>query len=414
MTSKHRNYILPTQILRSAGRLLAGFLPVFMAISTVFLLSACDNGDAIDDQPEATEYDNTVLLYYPWSGGVTHDDRSLYADFRSNIDSIESAIVRSGGTGKTRVLLFLSDNASTARLSWLRYNRGRVERQTIREYANLRFDRAATLQTILNDAAGPSPTPHYTIITGGHGTGWLPGDANPAGRIARRSYGGSSPTMRTDIAQIDSAIRQSVVRHVDCLCFDGCYMANVETAYALRNSVDYMIASTSEIMSIGLPYHLIWEQLSSAAPDYRAITDAFLRFYQSYTYPYGALSVVDCRQTVEAAALMRRLDAQLADAGIRPTDIAAQPLDGYTPHVFFDMEDYTTRASALLTTKGITPPDFTLLYKHLVVANACTPSLFTEYSSPSVFTISTNCGITISDPSINKVATQNKKWYDRS
>ena len=41
------------------------------------------------------------------------------------------------------------------------------------------------------------------------------------------------------------------------ILFDDCYMSTVEVAYDLREVTNYLIASTSEMMAYGMPYHKI-------------------------------------------------------------------------------------------------------------------------------------------------------------
>ena len=74
--------------------------------------------------------------------------------------------------------------------------------------------------------------------------------------------------------------------------FDDCNMTGVEVAYELRNNAHYIIGSPTEIMAYGMPYELLWRELSKTQPDYNHICTEFINFYNDYKYdgipyPYG-------------------------------------------------------------------------------------------------------------------------------
>lgn len=182
-------------------------------------------------------------------------------------------------------------------------------------------------------------------------------------------------------------------------------MANIETAYQLRHATDFLIASTSEIMRIGLPYDDIWTYLKSSEPNYHAIVEKFSDFYSSYTYPYGALSVVDCRQTERAASLMRQLNMLMTASGLKSSDIKVQALDGFEDNVFFDMKAYTEGVIKAVAAPAALSDAFRELYADMIPAHTCTPNLYSVYLRGNIFKVDSNCGLTISDPTVNRQAT---------
>ena len=50
----------------------------------------------------------------------------------------------------------------------------------------------------------------------------------------------------------------------DYILFDACLMSQVEVAYELRDTADYLILSPAEVMSAGFPYFKITKYLLSA------------------------------------------------------------------------------------------------------------------------------------------------------
>lgn len=352
------------------------------------------------DNPEPT-YTNTVILYFPWSGSRTSASDGLYDAFIDNIESIKSAIVKERGLANNRLMVIIATSATEGHLSEVVYNNGKCQEVPIKEYSNWSFTTKANITTMFNDVAINSHTPTYSMLIGSHGMGWLPRESQPGKAYA---FGGVTPEMMTNIDVLDSAIVESSVKHLQYLCFDDCYMANLETAYQLRDATDYLIASTSEIMSIGLPYSEIWTYMKSSTPNYSAIVNKFNSFYSTYENPYGALSVTDCRKTEQAATLMKQLNTLMAEKGISASSITPQALDGFKYHVFFDMKDYTDRVFNALGGNTSLSSDFDKLFSDMVVAHSCTPKLFSVYLVGNEFSVSTNSGLTISDPTVNSQA----------
>ena len=69
--------------------------------------------------------------------------------------------------------------------------------------------------------------------------------------------------------------------HTDYILFDACYMGNVETAYELKDVTDFLVASSMEISSMGVPYRQAAPYLLGS-PDYEKIC-------QTYYYHNAAL-----------------------------------------------------------------------------------------------------------------------------
>ncbi|MDN5280233.1 MAG: hypothetical protein PWR01_4198 [Clostridiales bacterium] len=92
------------------------------------------------------------------------------------------------------------------------------------------------------ETAKAYPAKHYAAIFWNHGSGWK--DAN--GEIIKGiSYDDSSNNHITT-AQLTVATREikaALGRNLDVLGFDACLMQMIEVAYAVKDNVDYLIAS---------------------------------------------------------------------------------------------------------------------------------------------------------------------------
>ncbi len=370
---------------------------ILLSFVGAIALSSCHRNDEPEPEPKA----HTVVLYFPWSG--------LLGYINQNIDSIKSSIVAQGGMGDNRVMLLMATNTTHYTLSEITFNGTTCQQEQLKTYANENFTSTDMIRQMLDDVARYASTPSYSMIIGAHGSGWLPKANNKIHRAI--GVNSSNSELKIDIDQLDSAIVMSGIKHLNYICFDDCYMANIETAYQLKDCTDYLIASTCEVMNAGMPYHEVWKYLMSPSPNYTAITTEFNQFYLNYTYdgtayPYGALSVTDCRQLESIVEPMSRLNELLSQAGIDITTLSPQTLDGYTPHKFFDMQDYTNKALAAIGGNDELASLFNTFYSNAIIAHTCTPYIYSEVSGNGrVFKVESNCGLTISDPTTNTTAT---------
>lgn len=215
-------------------------------------------------------------------------------------------------------------------------------------------------------------------------------------------------TFSTDIPTLAQAIANAGMK-MEYILFDDCYMANVEVAYELRNVTDFLLASTSEVMAVGVPYYSMWASLASVTPGYVDAVSAFDRFYRDYVMPYGTFSAIDCRQMDELATAMREINSKykLSDEALH----GIQVLDGFYDPIFFDMGDYLEK----LCTGSVDYSYIVTLMESAVCSKCNTAQIYSFlYNSPTVIDVNTFSGITISDPSINSVALDGKEktsWW---
>ena len=129
---------------------------------------------------------------------------------------------------------------------------------------------------------------------------------------------------------------------MEYILFDDCYMSSIEVAYALRHVAEYLIACPTEIMAFGMPYAEIGRYLLGE-PDYESICREFYEFYSTYQYPYATFGITDCSELDALASLMREINGQYVFDESQRRDL--QPMDGYTPTIFYDYGDYVAHPS---------------------------------------------------------------------
>ncbi len=400
----------------------------------IMLFTLCGCGEEAIDITTVNQ--QTLFIYMPWSG--SEDEVGLYEVLKENLDSIESAIVTNGGLGKTRVVVFLSESATSSTLYEICYENNACTHQKIRTYEGHNYTTVEGLTSILNEVKNKAYALNYALIVGCHGTGWTPVEAwenypysakpalagtnSPKGTTLQvKQNDPSSPYPRTrfygsitssdyaaNISTLTEAISQAGL-HMQFILFDDCYMANVETAYELRNVTNFLIASTSEVIDLGMPYADMWSYLNTATPKYSSAINAFYNFYKDYSTPCGTIAAIDCRQMDNLAAVMKQINSEctLADSLLE----SIQLLDGFNVPLFYDFGDYVEK----LCTNPYIYETFTAQLAKTVNSKAATEYIYSHlYVVPQYIPIETFSGLTISDPSENPVALRSKtstSWW---
>lgn len=398
----------------------AWVMTITCALAIVALLASCGNEDVTDVNDINKQ---TVLVFMPWTG---NDDGSqgLYSYFQQNLDSIEQAIVANKGYSG-RLMVFLSTSANASSLYEVTYQAGAIFHTPVKTYEGSDYITAQGITQILGDVKTHAYALNYAMIIGGHGCGWTYASdwLQPSAPRQERLWPGSSakayPQTRfigparpgshaIDVETLAQGISEAGVK-LQYLLFDNCYMANVETAYALRQATNWLVASTSEVMATGMPYASMWQHLASPTPSYEGIVSAFHTYYTHYPTPCGTLSAIDCRQMEALAYIMRNINRHytLAD----PLADSIQVLDGYGTPLFFDLGSYVSH----LCTNASLRSDFEAQLKRTVPYSATTDTLYSNlYGHPVYLQVKQFCGLTISDPSRNTVAANGKRktaWW---
>ena len=404
--------------MNTAATRLKAFATAAAAILAAALAVSCG-----EDEPEVQPTQQTILVYMPWSG--TETSVGLYRAFLANLDSIEAGIKGKKGLEGQRLMLFISDSHSSSTLYELTYTANGLDRTEVASYEGNAYTTAEGISEIISTVKQHAPALNYAMLIGCHGTGWTKKDtwrnypyyAKPAAAMQvwdedytpTRFYG-SVADMRyaTEITDLAEGIERTGTK-MQYILFDDCYMANVETAYALRRATNFLIASTSEIIDIGMPYASMWKSIAKPAPDYAGAVTAFGSFYSSYKIPSGTLSAIDCRQTEALAKLMKEANARYS----LPDGMAdsVQVLDGFTQPIFYDMADYADK----LCPAGELKDSITAQIARTVRAKTATPTVYSAlFYKPKYITVSSFSGLTISDPTTHPAAATGvalTEWY---
>ncbi len=399
----------------------------------VLLVAAISVASCTEEGPDTESINKqTILVFMPWTG-TANGSEGLYPYFKKNLDSIESAIVKAGQMNG-RALVFLSTSANTSSLYEITLVNKKIQHTQIKEYSGNAYTTADGITQLLNDVKSNAYALNYAMVISSHGMGWTfkddwdnyPYSAKPRryALVSNHDKGNHAPyyptrfygsvddinNYGTDIESLETGIRNAGVK-MQFILFDDCYMANVETAYQLKDVTNFLIGSTSEIMAQGMPYQTMWTALASPTPSYATVTDAFNKFYSNYKTPCGTLSAIDCRQMDKLAEVMKLINSKFSFDSSRLDSI--QTLDGFSKSIFYDMKDYV---DSLCTDKDLLN-DFNSTFKQAIKSTVHTDSIYSAINpleGGQFIKLKRYSGITISDPSVNSVALKGKEktaWW---
>ncbi|MGI6223270.1 MAG: clostripain-related cysteine peptidase [Prevotella sp.] len=390
-------------------------LTVFLSVGLLF--SACSDDDDGGGNSESELSRQTIFVLMPWSG--TDSNSGLYSYFLENIESMKAGIKDNGGLSDCRLIVMLASSPLQGRLFEITYENGATVEHLLKNYSSAEWLTSQGIAGLLDTVKAQAPASSYAMIIGSHGVGWTYKDdwteypyrikramSHTAGRPLTRFFGSVEEPAKygIDVETLADGIEQAGLQ-MQYILFDDCYMANAETAYALRKVSQYLVGSTSEVMAAGMPYEEMWNAL--VTNDYSEMTSEFYDFYSSYYYPYGALSVINCKQVDGLATIMQQINSRytMSDATLD----SVQVVDGFSPTIFYDLGDYV---HYLCKDSSLTA-QFDQQMKQVVVSTAHTHTLYSAISD-SFFTLIDYSGITISDPSTHTVAVKGKEkteWW---
>lgn len=190
------------------------------------------------------------------------------------------------------------------------------------------FASAPASVTATGSAPIDRPIPTVSVPTSWPATKWFGQDTgeNPAGYL--------------DVEQLSEAIPSGVF---DWILFDACFMASVETLYALRDKAERIVCSPAEVIADGFPYAEIMAELLRPEPDLRAVCETYYRHYADDPRPAYRSATVSLVETSQFEALAAATASVLGAALTADPEVLSvmdlnrvQPLDRYRRHFLFD------------------------------------------------------------------------------
>lgn len=385
----------------------------FLILFAIIVLASCGgNDDPVNPVKPfvPTKTKNTLFVFMPYTAN-NNGGNSLYYSLKGNIEDMERAIEQEKGLGNSQLIVFISENIKTSHLIYIGYNKnkGKCQRDTLKTYTDYDYTIPDGITSLLTNIKQMAPADNYSMIIGCHGEGWMPKPKS----TQTRYFGGTA--IPIDISNFNEGIKNAGMK-MNFILFDDCYMSGIEVAYQLREAANYLIASTSEMIAYGIPYHIILKYLLYDTPDYDALCRDFTSFYKTYTYnltpmPYGTIAVTDLGYTEEMATFMKTVNSTHTFDIDKIDDVQDLDVEHYTPTVYFDFGSYLR---VLCGDDATTYAEGTKLLDKLVPYKGTTGMIYSGAGNKSL-KLKEYSGLTISDPSINSSAIKTKKqtaWWN--
>jgi hypothetical protein len=322
-------------------------------VSSLFIICSCRE----DENPGQESVSRTIIVYMAADNDLSLDAIADIREMKQNFSATGiNLIVFVDAWGEEPYLLQINSSGEAF----------------IKSYQELNSADTGTMQTIIREIAAMYPADEYGLILWSHGTSWLPAGSR------LRSFGQDSGKEMNiaDLAEV-------LPLHFKFILFDACLMGAVEVVYELRNTADYIIASSTETIAEGFPYHLILPELLKSNPDWPMVAQQYFDYYnnQQGVYRSATVSVVKTDELEALAYEMKRLMENLTpDETFNRT--AVQRLDVYDEQYHFDLLDFVNKAfSDADRTAFISQLNRVVLYKNH------TPEFIGQYA------IRTYCGL---------------------
>lgn len=350
----------------------------------------------------------TLMFYF------TGTQLSYY--FARNIDAAAEAIAR-GAAGNCRVVCFYQgSNRNSGRIIELSNQNGKCVEQTLATYEMPPIADGEDMSFFLSEMMRLAPAESYGLVMAGHATAWIPAvmpsttTAATHPGTATADYWRKAPSdvvtrFFGEIYSADASNHFEIATMADALAatgekfryllFDACFMANIESAYMLRNTAEYIIGAPCEVIGDGFPYSDVLPQLlagNGLTPDIDGTCRAFHDYYAS-TYGYsGSVAAIDCSQIEGLASVMKQINA--SDATTQPVLSKLQSYEGQWQHIFYDLGDYVDKACGDDALKTL----FAEQLERCVPYKYTLSSFWSNYGVAGSYPINTYSGLSTSAP----------------
>ncbi len=176
-----------------------------------------------------------------------------------------------------------------------------------------------TLSDFLEYGTTNFPAKNTAVILWDHGGGCI------NGMISDENYGSGSISIE-DLRLALTAVKEQSGCHIDLLGMDACLMGNFETAYAVKDCCDYMVASEEIEPTAGWDYGALVTALArdktlSGEALGKAICDGFGKKYGQPEQSPSTLSVIDLSKIDAVSDALDASIKKISESGVDLTSI---------------------------------------------------------------------------------------------
>lgn len=307
---------------------------LFCALAMALTLFSCKKAET--EEIVVVKRPKTVLLYMVANNNLSYDAENSISRLQNGYIPAEEGnlLVYKHCAGMDPVLLHIKKGED-----------GTVVADTAYRFPPRVSATKSALTQALNVTQALFPADSYGLILWSHGTGWIPPLASSSS-AAQEQMSGSCPERTFGLdGKVELEIRdlaQAVPYKLSFMLMDACFMGGIETAYEVKDSVDYYIGSPAEILTESFPYHKIMQHIFKSTPDYAAVCREYYDYYnaKSGAERSATVALMDCSKLAEVAEVAKRVFDQYGER-IASLDLSLlQPyFRGSSSKYFYDLKD---------------------------------------------------------------------------
>lgn len=254
----------------------------FLLIFSFFLFS-CQKEEIM----QSTEKQSITLVYM-----IADNDLSSFAI--KDINEMESGI---SPNANKKLLVYIDANTSAGLPSHpvlleIQYDTSaEIKSKILYAYPEQNSADPSVFEQVLKDAFSFYGEEVKTegLILWSHANAWLPNDYEIQNRRNNTPMPNAKPLFKSfgkdnnpknSAMEITDLAQSLKPYHFDYLLFDACFMASVEVLYELRHAADFFIASPTEILADGFPYHQILPYLIDSQ-NLEKVSETFFEYYKN-------------------------------------------------------------------------------------------------------------------------------------
>ena len=316
----------------------------------VSLVESPDCRCTIDVKQRKAKAPQTIIIHFVGT--------ALQHYYNHNVTKIIEAL-NSNIQGDAQVVAITTDATTKATLYELRYDatRGNAVQEKVKALELPTPYNSELFEGIIREALNFAPAEKYALVIGSHGRAWVPKISSVSLSRSLKKKGltpddlwkriegaevtrhiGDNESTRYDIEELSAAIEANNVKF-DYILFDACFMGNVESAYEMRNTTDYIIGSPCEVMGYGFPYARVMKHMlkdGGKAYDLDMICREYVEYYKTDAVTPSACVSVTATAELEALAQATKAVNQAGDkADFSLSNV--QYYEGQSEHSFYDL-----------------------------------------------------------------------------
>lgn len=307
---------------------------LFCALAMALTLFSCKKAEK--EEIVVVKRPKTVLLYMVANNNLSYDAENSISRLQNGYIPAEEGnlLVYKHCAGMDPVLLHIKKGEE-----------GTVVADTAYRFPPRVSATKSALTQALNVTQALFPADSYGLILWSHGTGWIPPLASSSS-AEQEQRSGSCPERTFGLdGKVELEIRdlaQAIPYKLSFMLMDACFMGGIETAYEVKDSVDYYIGSPAEILTESFPYHKIMQHIFKSTPDYAAVCREYYDYYnaKSGAERSATVALMDCSKLAEVAEVAKRVFDQYGER-IASLDLSLlQPyFRGSSSKYFYDLKD---------------------------------------------------------------------------